>query len=116
MRAQVVKLYGEMLAKFIVDEFQDRRGHLVAEQAFLQEAVLDERLRDLADLYLRQQLESLIIATEMFGCSNPRLDAELILSTMMTTEQRLLVHPERASTDFVASRMCNLVDKLLPHG
>lgn len=115
-RAQMVTTFGTMLAAFITDEFHQRREHLVAEQAFLQEAVLDERLRDLADLYLRQQLESLKIATEMFGCSNPRLDAELILSTMMTIEQRLLVHPEYATSEFVEARMCNLIDKLLPRG
>lgn len=115
-RDHMVKLIGQMLSSFILDEFHQRRGHLIAEQAFLQEAVLDERLRDLADLYLRQQLESLKIATELFGSSNPRLDAELILSTVMTLEQRLLVHPENATAEFVEARMCNLIDKLLPHG
>lgn len=114
-RQRMVTLSGQMLAGFIIDEFENRRGHLVAEQAFLQEAVLDERLRDLADLYLRQHLESLHVAMELLGSSNPRLDAELILSTMMTLEQRLLVHPERANTEFLEVRMCNLVDKLLPH-
>lgn len=113
---KTVTMVGQMLSGFIINEFQQRRGHLVAEQAFLQEAVLDDRLSALADLYLRQQLESLKIATELLGTSNPRLDAELILSTMMTLEQRLLVHPEHAEPGFVEARLCNLVDKLLPHG
>ena len=68
------------------------------------------------DLYLHQQLESLMIATELFGSSNPRLDAELILMAMMSIEQRLLVHPEKISEEFVEARMCNLLDKLLPRG
>jgi hypothetical protein len=88
----------------------------VAEQAFLQEAILDSRLRELADLYLHQQLESLMIATELFGSENPRLDAELILMAIMSIEQRLLVHPEKISQEFVEARMCNLLEKLLPNG
>ncbi|MEE3319352.1 MAG: TetR family transcriptional regulator [Pseudomonadota bacterium] len=115
-RKQMVMLIGQMLSSFIIDEFEQRREHVVAEHAFLQEAARDDRLRDLADLYLRQQLESLHIATELLGSSNPRLDAELILSSMMTLEQRLLVHPENAHAEYVEARLCNLVDKLLPHG
>ncbi|MCG8438203.1 MAG: TetR family transcriptional regulator [Pseudomonadales bacterium] len=115
-RTRLVTLTSQMMAAFIVDELTNRREHLVAEQAFLQEAVLDNRLRDLADLYLRQQLEGLIIAAERFGSDQPKLDAELILSTMVTLEQRLLVHPERTSQEFVESRMHNLLNKLIPHG
>ena len=100
----------------MMGKMNTRRGHLVAEQAFMQEAIMDSRLRELADLYLQQQLESLIIATELFGSEHPRLDAELILMAMISIEQRLLVHPEKIEQSFVEVRMCNLLDKLLPHG
>jgi len=115
-RQRLIDMMGKMMAAFIVDELNNRRGHLVAEQAFMQEAIMDSRLRELADLYLHQQLESLIIATELFGSDNPRLDAELILMAMMSIEQRLLVHPEKIAEEFVEARMCNLLDKLLPRG
>lgn len=115
-RQRLIDMMGKMMAAFIVDELNTRRGHLVAEQAFMQEAIMDSRLRELADLYLQQQLESLIIATELFGSENPRLDAELILMAMMSIEQRLLVHPEKIDQAFVEVRMCNLLDKLLPRG
>ena len=115
-RQRLIDMMGKMMAAFIVEELNTRRGHLVAEQAFMQEAIMDSRLRELADLYLHQQLESLMIATELFGSSNPRLDAELILMAMMSIEQRLLVHPEKISEEFVEARMCNLLDKLLPRG
>lgn len=115
-RKRLVEGLSQMVAAFIVGEFEQRRGHLIAEQAFLQEAVLDQRLRDLADLYVCQQLESLTEACQLFNSNQPRLDAELILSTMMTLEQRLLMHPERANLEFVHSRIKNLLDKLLPHG
>jgi DNA-binding transcriptional regulator YbjK len=110
-RQRLIDLMGQMTAAFIVDELTNRRGHLVAEQA-----ILDSRLRELADLYLHQQLESLMIATELFGSENPRLDAELILMAIMSIEQRLLVHPEKISQEFVEARMCNLLEKLLPNG
>ena len=115
-RQRLIDMMGKMMAAFIVDELNTRRGHLVAEQAFMQEAIMDSRLRELADLYLQQQLESLIIATELFGSEHPRLDAELILMAMISIEQRLLVHPEKIEQSFVEVRMCNLLDKLLPHG
>ena len=40
----------------------------------------------------------------------------MILMAMMSIEQRLLVHPEKISEEFVEARMCNLLDKLLPRG
>ena len=46
-RTRLVTLTSQMMAAFIVDELTNRREHLVAEQAFA-EAVLDNRLRDLA--------------------------------------------------------------------
>ncbi|MDX1804783.1 MAG: TetR family transcriptional regulator [Alcanivorax sp.] len=115
-RGRLLQALSDMTAAFIVGEFEQRRDHLVAEQAFLQEAILDTRLRDLADLYLREQMAALQQACELLGAGNPRLDAELILSTMMTIEQRLLVHPERATQEFVQARMQNLLDKVLPRG
>ncbi|EKF73951.1 TetR family transcriptional regulator [Alcanivorax hongdengensis A-11-3] len=112
---RLLKGLSEMTAGFIINEVTQRRGHLIAEQAFLQEAVLDKRLSDLADLYLRQQMMLLEGACTLLGSEHPRMDAELILSTMMTLEQRLLVHPENALMEFVQPRMHNLFSKLLAH-
>jgi hypothetical protein len=105
------------LRSIIVDELQNRRDHVVAEQAFIQEAILDARLRELADMYLRQHVETLTMACELFGCKEPKLDAELIFATFLTIEQRLLVHPEKISQEFVEKRMYNMLDKVVPlHG
>jgi DNA-binding transcriptional regulator YbjK len=116
-RDRLVKMLAQMMAAFIVDELQNRRDHVVAEQAFIQEAILDARLRELADMYLRQHVETLTMACELFGCKEPKLDAELIFATFLTIEQRLLVHPEKISQEFVEKRMYNMLDKVVPlHG
>ncbi len=83
----------------------------------IQEAILDTRMRELADMYLRQHVETLTMACELFGCKEPKLDAELIFATFLTIEQRLLVHPEKISQEFVEKRMYNMLDKVVPlHG
>jgi DNA-binding transcriptional regulator YbjK len=115
-RARLVKLLAQMMGAFIVDELQNRRGHVVAEQAFIQEAVLDARLREMADMYLARHVETLAMACELFGCKEPKLDAELIFSTFLSIEQRLLVHPEKISQEYAEKRMYNLMEKVLPHG
>ncbi len=116
-RDRLVKLLAQMMSAFIVDELQNRRDHVVAEQAFIQEAILDARLRELADMYLRQHVETLTMACELFGCKEPKLDAELIFATFLTIEQRLLVHPEKISQEFVEKRMYNMLHKVVPrHG
>jgi DNA-binding transcriptional regulator YbjK len=115
-RGRLVQLLAQLMGAFIVDELQNRRDHIVAEQAFIQEAVLDPRLREMADMYLAQHVETLTMACELFGCKHPKLDGELIFSTFLTIEQRLLVHPEKVSQAFAEKRMHNLMEKVIPHG
>lgn len=115
-REQLVDELSAMMAAFIVDELVNKRDHLIAEQAFLQESILDERLRGLADLYFKEHLESMALATKALGSQAPELDAELMMSTMLGVEKFLLIHPERISQEFVQARMRNLLEKLVSHG
>src|SRR5699024_8490811 len=104
-----------MTTAFILDEVTNRREHLIAEQAFFQEAILDQRLRGLADLYLQEMSLLLIEACRAFGSSHPQLDAELIHSHILATEARLLAHPEWADEQALNKRMHHLLEKLVPH-
>ncbi|ASK33477.1 TetR/AcrR family transcriptional regulator [Alloalcanivorax mobilis] len=114
-REQLIDSLSTMTTLFILDEINNRRGHLVAEQAFLQEAILDERLRGMADLYLRELGLLLVDACRAFGSADPELDAELIHGHIMAIEVRLLTHPEWADQTQIHRRMRHLLEKLVPH-
>lgn len=115
-RQELASRLATMTTLFIVDEVTQRRGHLVAEQAFIQEAILDERLRDLADLYVKELTGLLVEACRAFGSATPELDGELIHSYISAIEIRLLTHPERVDTRAVETRMRYVLEKLIPHG
>lgn len=115
-RTRLIEQMAKMMAMFMDDELNNRRDHLIAEQAFLQEAMLDDRLRELANVYLQQQLEGLVLAAEQFGSKNAQLDAELIHSTMLSIEQRLMMQPTDDNLGYIQQRITHLLDTLLPHG
>ncbi len=114
-RDQLIDQLAELTTRFILDELQNRREHLIAEQAFLQEAILDQRLRELADLYLQQQTDILVEACRAFGSDKPQLDAELIHGQIMVIEVRLLAHPEWVDESSLRNRTRHLLDRLVPH-
>lgn len=114
-REQLVDSLARMTTLFILDEITNRRDHLVAEQAFIQEAILDARLRDLADLYLKQLTGLLVEACQAFGSANPELDGELVHSYISAIEVRLLTHPEWVDANAIEVRMRHVLGKLIPH-
>ncbi|MFP1683433.1 TetR/AcrR family transcriptional regulator [Alloalcanivorax sp. C16-1] len=114
-REQLIEALASATTAFILDELHNRREHLVAEQAFLQEAILDPRLRGLADLYLKEMALLLVDACRALGSATPEMDAEVINARIMALEVRLLTHPELAGEDTVKTRMLHLLEKLVPH-
>lgn len=114
-RQQLIDSLSAMTTGFILDELANRRSHLVAEQAFLQEAILDERLRALADLYLKELTGLLVGACRAFGSQHPELDGELVHAHIMAIEVRLLTHPEWADQEAIYTRVRHLLEKLVPH-
>lgn len=113
-REMLIEELSDIVTTFILDEAKLRRGQLVAEQAFFQEAARDHRLRDLADAYQQQHMNALVVACQQFGSSNPELDAEFMLMTINAMEQRLLVHPENANKAAIFKRFKYLLDKVIP--
>lgn len=113
-RDELINGLASLTALFIYDEVTNQRDHLVAEQAFLQEAILDKRLRGLADLYIEELTSFLVQACEAFGSDNPALDGELIYSYMAAIERRLLTHPEWVRMEVIESRMRHLLGRLVP--
>lgn len=115
-REELIQRLANMTTLYILDEVTNHRNHLVAEQAFIQEAILDERLRSLADLYLDELTQLLVSACEAFGSGNPQLDGEVIHSYISVIEVRLLTHPEWVNSDAIETRMRHILEKMIPDG
>lgn len=115
-RESLIEALAMATTAFILDELHNRRDRLVAEQALLQEAILDPRLRGLTDLYLKEMSILLVDACRALGSETPELDAELVNARIMSLEARLLTHPELAGVDFIKPRVRHLLNKVIPHG
>ena len=93
-REQLLDQLGVMTAGFILNEVREQREHLIAEQAFMHEAVLDERLRALAVAYNRSQVEVLEKACAKLGSPDPVMDAEMMMAMVLRYEYLLLLDPD----------------------
>lgn len=92
-RSRLLSSLADMTTLFMLSESREKRSHLVAEQAFLQEAMMDSRLRDLALVYVGQLVSVLRAACDKLGTTAPEADAELMWGSFMSLEHRLLLDP-----------------------
>lgn len=103
----------EMTGAYLLNQVRNKRDHLIAEQAFMHEAVLDERLRSLAEVYKQKQLDVLTVACERVGSRSPALDAELLYSVLSGIEQDMLAMPGRYSEADVHARVAHVLGLLM---
>jgi DNA-binding transcriptional regulator YbjK len=94
VRAALAPQLANLAADFATRELTEHRDHLLAEQAFLQAAILDPRLREPARLFRERILAGLEQFCARLGSTHPRLDAELIHQTFLQLEyEHLLREP-----------------------
>ncbi len=98
-RLKLMDSLADMTTFFLYQESREKRDHLIAEQAFMQEAVLDERLRDLALVYANKLVEVLQSACEKLGTAEPAQDAQLMWASITSMEQKLLLDPAFSMVD-----------------
>ena len=115
-REQVIASLAEMTTEFVLREVGEQRDHLLAEQAFLQEARLDERLREAARAYVAAQEEPVVKACERLRTPEPELDAEMIWANIIQIEGRLLLGDGRLDRDGIRRRVRYLLDQLVGKG
>lgn len=84
----------DMIGAYLVSELNEQRDHLIAEQAFMQEAILDKRLAQLAKLYTDKQLEAMTEACRKLGSPEPEMDAEFALANIWALERQMLLAGE----------------------
>lgn len=115
-RTELIDTLVEFTVAYIVNEVTEERDHLVAEQAFMQEAVRDERLRGPAQVY-RDKVASVIRqGCEKLRTPAPEHDAELVLAFFQHTEAQLLVRTEAIDTDRLQAQVRNLFELLVGRG
>lgn len=112
-RNQLIDMLTEMTVSFINNEVTDKRDHLIAEQAFLHEAVLDERLKDLARAYQDKQVQVLRQACEQLQTPEPGQDAELLMASFYFIESRLLAYPDSLDEDALRGKIRHLLQLLV---
>ena len=95
VRDQVIEELSSAVAELIYIELTDQRDHLLAEQAFLHEAIRDPRLRQLAESYRNNLLDGgLIKACQLYGSPDPKFDASMLLTLILQMEAEGLMLPQ----------------------
>lgn len=112
-RGALIDTVAQMTVAFISGEVANKRDHLIAEQAFLHEAVLDERLRELAQTYNDQQIEVLRLACERLATPQPEHDAELLMAGFYRTEYQMMINEGGYAQETLQARIRHLLDLLV---
>lgn len=115
-RQQLMDMLAQMTVSFITNEVTQHRDHLIAEQAFLHEAVLDERLQELARLYQDKQVQVLRQACEQLATPAPEYDAELLMAEFYFIESMLLARPDSLDEESLDARVRHLLYLLVGKG
>ncbi|AJD48916.1 TetR family transcriptional regulator [Isoalcanivorax pacificus W11-5] len=111
-RQSLLATLAEMTAAYVINEVHNMRDHLIAEQAFLHEALLDERLRELAAVYKQKQLDVLAGACERLGSKEPVLDAEVFFAVLYGIEQDMLAAPDKYTEADVRARVAHTLEMM----
>lgn len=112
-RAQLVSVLAQAMTTYLEQGAKQRRDHNLAEQAFYQEALIEDGLRRLAVHYRKEQIRVLYHGCERLGVSDPQYAAELIFSQVLAWEQELLLNPEVFAEDELLKRVQHLLGLLL---
>lgn len=112
-RLELIAGLAKLSADFIERELTLHREHLLAERAFLQAAIADERLREQAMVFRRKIVEGLMAFCTLLGTVDPELDAEMFHDTFLMLELENLLGAEgsfdRARAERVMAHRMRLV-------
>lgn len=112
-RSELITGLARLSANFVERELSMHREHLLAERAFFQAAVVDDRLREQAWFYRGKILEGLVAFCTLLATPDPQLDAELIHEMFMTLEFEHLIRADggfdRARVERVVTHRMQLI-------
>ncbi len=99
-RRQVADEIAQLALEYVRHQLLARRDHLMAEQAFQQEALLNPRLHELVRAHQRILLQGVIQFFEVLGSEQPEQDAKLLTAIILRMEyQGLLDGVEQLDND-----------------
>lgn len=90
-RGSLVERIVELAVQYVQVQLTERREHLLAEQAFRQEALLNPRLRELADAHQRILSLGAVHFFQVLGSGQPEQDAKVLTSIILQMEYQGLV-------------------------
>ncbi|MBH9335971.1 TetR family transcriptional regulator [Pseudomonas aeruginosa] len=90
-RGSLVERIVELAVQYVQVQLTERREHLLAEQAFRQEALLNPRLRELADAHQRILSLGAVQFFQVLGSGQPEQDAKVLTSIILQMEYQGLV-------------------------
>lgn len=90
-RGSLVERIVELAVQYVQVQLTERREHLLAEQAFRQEALLNPRLRELADAHQRILSLGAVHFFQVLGSGQPAQDAKVLTSIILQMEYQGLV-------------------------
>jgi len=112
-RRQLADEIAELAVQYVQRQLRDQRDHLIAEQAFQQEALLNPRLSDLVRAHRQILQQGVTHFFEVLGSRQPEQDAVLLTATIMRMEYQGLLdgveHLDSQGMLAILKRYMNLV-------
>lgn len=108
-RSRLADAIARMAFDYVQHQLRSRRDHLIAEQAFRQEALLNPRLAELVCSHERILLQGARQLLEVLGSREPSEDAQLLTAIIGRMEYQGLLKPDCARLDGTLVRFMRLV-------
>src|SRR5690606_12190311 len=85
-RRQLAEEIAGLAVQYVQRQLRERRDHLIAEQAFQQEALINPRLRELVRAHRQILQQGVTHFFEVLGSRQPEQDAVLLTATIVRME------------------------------
>lgn len=103
------------LADYIKEQTGFQRDMLIAEQAFRYEAIVNERIRELALMHRRALFDKIDEFMQLVSSPTPKEDADMLMGLFQSVEYSvLLVGTENADYDHIRSTLKRHLSLLIP--
>lgn len=109
---ELIQQLAEALSAYVLQGV-NRRENIVAEHAFFQEAMMDERLTKVANLFFAGQIQVLVDACQSLQAPHPIYAAELLYNQIVSWERTLILNANAYTESELEQRICYLLRMVL---
>jgi len=102
---QLLESLSQIIVGFMKLELNEKRDHMIAEQAFKHECLRDARLRSIAQTYFDYLLNELVELCKVIGVDEPEIAGELLMGTVFRIEHEALMVPAEQFDEVKACKM-----------